>query len=633
MEWTYSKDEILAMYASYAPMGGNVVGIDAAAWRYFGRKAEDLSWAESAMLAVLPNAPSLLHLGKNRTLLFEKRNRLLDRLHDIGEIDDFEWELAKSEELPNEPPHLPNLAPHVIDKAIGKGEKGKWVSSNLDLFLQEEVGKIVKYHSDKLADNEIHNAAAVVLDIETGKVVAYIGNTYDPKNENGNHVDVIKAPRSTGSILKPFLYAAMIEEGEITPNQLIEDVPMILSGYAPKNYNLKYDGVVPAHKALSRSLNVPIVKMLKDYGVQRFHQKLNNIGMTTINRPSSEYGLSLILGGAEASLWDLCTIYGNMGKTLNDYKAGKKNQFMNFSLYKDDIPTVYGEPFQPAAVWSTLEAMVLVTRPEEDGQWQQFNASQKIAWKTGTSYGFRDAWAIGLTSKYVVGVWVGNADGEGRPGLVGIKAAAPILFDIFSRLPNSEWFDQPFDEMTESAICKHSGFKASSICPDVDTLLIPTSCIKAKICPYHQVIHLDKNGLRVNSSCSTPVEMVATPWFVLPPMVEKFYKYKNPTYKSTPHFRPDCDFDESDRPLAIVYPKSQSNIYLPTLLDETEGKTIFEASHNDAQAVVYWHLDDVYMGETTGIHEMEFIPKEGSHILKIVDANGFETAVEFNVVK
>ena len=235
-------------------MGGNVVGIDAAAWRYFGRTAEELSWAESALLAVLPNAPSLLHLAKNRELLVEKRNRLLDRLHDIDLIDDIEWELAKSETLPGPPPDLPNFAPHVIDKAIGRGEKGKWVHSNLDFFLQEEVGKIIKYHSDLLAENQIHNAAAVVMDIETGKVVAYIGNTYDPKNENGNQVDVIKAPRSTGSILKPFLYAAMIEEGEITPNQLIEDVPMILSGYAPKNYNQKYDGVVPAHKALSRSL-------------------------------------------------------------------------------------------------------------------------------------------------------------------------------------------------------------------------------------------------------------------------------------------------------------------------------------------------------------------------------------------
>jgi len=609
------------------------VGIEAAAWRYFGRKAEELSWAESALLAVLPNAPSLLHLDKNRELLLEKRNRLLNRLHEIGLLDDIEWELAKSESLPGAPPHVPNFAPHVIDKAISRGQKGKWVKSNLDFFLQEEVGKVVKYHSDLLSENQIHNAAVLVLDIETGKVVSYIGNTFDPKNENGNQVDVIKAPRSTGSILKPFLYASMIEEGEITPNQLIEDVPMILSGYAPKNYNQKYDGVVPAHKALSRSLNVPIVKMLKDYGVQRFHQKLNNIGMTTVNRPSSDYGLSLILGGAEASLWDLCTIYGNMGKTLNDYKAGRKNEFLNFQLYENDKPTVQGEPFEPAAVWSTFEAMLLVARPEEDGQWQQFNASQKIAWKTGTSYGFRDAWAIGVTSRYVVGVWVGNADGEGRPGLVGIKAAAPILFDVFARLPNSEWFQKPYDEMQLTAICQHSGFKASSICPEVDSVLIPISCDKAKICPYHKVIHIDNNGLRVNSSCEVPGNMISTPWFVLPPMAEKFYKYKNPTYQSTPKYRSECSFDESSKPLAIMYPKSQSNIYLPTLLDETEGNTIFEASHNDAQATLYWHLDNQYIGETMGIHEMEYKPVEGDHVLKILDENGFETSVNFSVVK
>ncbi len=633
MEWTYSKDEILAMYASNAPMGGNVVGIDAAAWRYFGRKAEDLSWAEASLLAVLPNAPGLLHLSKNRPKLLNKRNRLLERLYEVGIIDKTELKLAKSEPLPIAPPNLPNLAPHVIEQAIRKGMKGKWVKTNLDMFLQEELIKLVAFHHQNLKENQIHNAAVLVMDIETGKVVAYVGNTTDDKNEHGNQVDIIQAPRSTGSILKPFLYASMIEDGIITPNQLIPDVPMILSGYAPKNYDYKYDGVVPAHKALSRSLNVPIVKMLKDYGVQRFHQKLNDIGMSTINRPSNDYGLSLILGGAETTLWDLCTIYGNMAVTLNDFEKGKKNKFVDFQLYQKTNSFSNHKTFSPAAVWSTFEAMLQVARPEEDSQWQQFNTSKKIAWKTGTSYGFRDAWAVGVTPKYVVGVWVGNAEGEGRPGLVGVKVAAPILFDVFSKLSNSSWFSPPYDNMESVAICKHSGFKASTICPDVDTVHVPSSCKNASACPYHKIIHLDANGQRVNSTCELPMNMISKPWFVLPPIAEKYYRYKNPTYMSLPPYRTGCSFDETQKPLVIVYPKPQSNIYLPKLLDETEGKAVFEASHNDSEAVIYWHLDEKYIGETIGIHEMEFQPTIGEHVLKIVDADGFETSVSFAVVK
>lgn len=632
MEWTYSKDEILAMYASYAPMGGNVVGIDAAAWRYFGRKAEELSWAESCLLAVLPNAPSLLHLDKNRTQLLDKRNRLIDRLYEVGIISETEWKLALMETLPVAPPDLPNLAPHVIDKAIANGLKGQWVSSFLDSYLQNEVTNIIAYHHEMLAQNEIHNAAAVVLDLETNQVVAYVGNTYDPLNEHGNQVDVIKAPRSTGSILKPFLYAAMIEDGEITPNQLVEDVPMIVSGYAPKNYNQKYDGVVPAHKALARSLNVPIVKLLKTYGVQKFHQKLNDIGLTTVNRPASDYGLSLVLGGAEASLWDLTTVYGNMAITLNNYKQGKANTFESFKLYQNS-KGITGKPLGPAAVWSTFEALLQVARPEEDGNWQQFNTAQKIAWKTGTSYGFRDAWAIGVTPKYAVGVWVGNADGEGRPGLVGIKAAAPILFDIFSRLEGVDWFNQPHDEMVKVAVCKETGFKASHICPHIDSIMIPASCQSAGVCPYHQIIHTTLDGqYRVNSSCESPHQMKSVPWMILPPLAEKFYRQKNPTFLPVPPYRSDCQNDDQIKPLAITYPKKESHIYVPTNLDETKSKVVFEATHTNAQSRIYWHLDDQFIGETIGIHQLEFIPAVGEHELKIVDEEGVEASLSFEVI-
>jgi penicillin-binding protein 1C len=633
LEWRCNKEEILRFYSSNAPMGGNVVGVEAAAWRYFGRSAHDLSWAESCLLAVLPNAPSLMHPGRNRDKLKAKRNRLLKRLYDKGELDEVDYELALGEPLPVKPPHLPQLAPHFMNRMIREGWKGRSITSTIEKNIQKHVINTVNIHHRRLAENGIHNAAVLILDIENGSVVSYVGNVKNDNPEHGSDVDIIRAPRSTGSILKPYLYAGMLNEGAITPNMLIEDVPMVLSGYAPKNYNEKFDGAVPAQKALSRSLNVPIVKMLQDYGVPKFHNQLKKMGLTTINRPSSEYGLSLILGGAEAKLWDLCVAYGNMGAILNDYAIGAKHQPIGFSCIRDQRP---GSPFEyhlePGSVWETLKAMLAVARPDDDANWQSFETSQRIAWKTGTSFGFRDAWAIGLTNKYVVGVWVGNADGEGRPGLVGVKAAAPILFDVFDRLPKTDWFSQPFDNMESVEICRESGHRASSICDNIDTVLIPTTCLKTTVCPYHQEIHLDKTRkFRVHSDCEMVHEMTTETRFVLQPIIESYYKTKHPKFRSLPPFRNDCD-SEQDNPIAVIYPKVQSTIYVPITFEETKGNTIFEATHRESQATLHWHLDEQYLGETKGIHQQVCQPMPGEHTLMVIDHTGRSITRQFLVI-
>ena len=228
-EWRYSKDEILALYASNAPMGGNVVGLDAASWRYFGRPANELTWAESATLAVLPNAPSLMHPGKNRDELLAKRNRLLDRLYEIEEIDSASWKLSKLEPLPDEPHPMPTVAPHLMSRIINDGKKGQVIHTTIDISIQERVNNIVQFHHEKLRTNEIFNAAVLVMDVSSGDVLAYTGNVPKVEAEHGKDVDIITAPRSTGSIFKPFLYAGMLASGEITPDMLIQDIPTIMA--------------------------------------------------------------------------------------------------------------------------------------------------------------------------------------------------------------------------------------------------------------------------------------------------------------------------------------------------------------------------------------------------------------------
>lgn len=300
LELGYSKEEILALYAANAPFGGNVVGLDAAAWRYYGKTPALLSWAEAATLAVLPNSPALIHPGRNRTALLAKRNRLLDQLFKNGNLDDLTLDLAKAESIPNKPLPLPRLAPHLLDRAyqnhFAKNKESiSRLTTTIDPHIQKQTNRILAKHQDQLSGNGIYNAAAIIQEVESGNIIAYVGNVVGAGAEHGEQVDVIKAPRSTGSILKPFLYAASLQDGLVFPNSLLSDVPTQMQGYKPENYHLSYDGAVTVKRALIRSLNVPFVHLLKDFGLEHFHFLLKKLQLTTISQPANYYGLPLIL--------------------------------------------------------------------------------------------------------------------------------------------------------------------------------------------------------------------------------------------------------------------------------------------------------------------------------------------------
>jgi len=641
LELTHSKKEILALYASHAPFGGNVMGLDAASWRYFGIFPENLSWAEASTLAVLPNSPSLIYPGRNPSKLLSKRNHLLNQLHRSGVIDFSTCELAKAEPLPQKPYPLPQLAPHLVERAVKDGQKGTRVRSTLSIQFQQKVNDILSLHYPQLKANEIGNAAAIVLEVSTGNVIAYAGNIpFSGTNENGQDVDIIMSPRSTGSILKPFLYAAMLNDGLLLPGSLVPDIPMQIGGFIPENYSLTYDGAVPARRALARSLNIPAVKMLQSYGYDQFCTLLRRIGMTTLSKPADHYGLSLILGGAEADLWDLAGIYASLARTLNHFnETGKydKNDFhpANY-LFREETsraaPGSRSSVFDAASIYLTFEAMVEVARPDEELQWRQFSSSSRIAWKTGTSFGNRDAWSVGVTPGYVVAVWVGNAAGEGRPGLTGIGTAAPILFDIFRMLPPSGWFRTPVGEMAPVAVCRYSGFRASPVCEFIDTVWVQKKGLRTPACPFHQIIHLDKTETwQVTSNCVSPSEMVHRSWFVLPPVQEWYFRSKNPFYKVLPPFKPGCAPPESHN-MDMIYPHNNSRLYVPVDIDGKPGSTVFRIAHHNPKHMVYWHLDDHFIGTTTLSHQMALSPGQGFHRLTLIDENGETLMIRFEIM-
>ncbi|MDR1814661.1 MAG: penicillin-binding protein 1C [Tannerella sp.] len=603
LECRYSKREILALYASYAPFGGNVVGIDAAAWRYFGHPSDQLSWAEAAVLAVLPNAPSMINPSKNRSALLEKRNKLLQSLYNEHVIDNIDFELALSEELPSEPLPLPQTAPHLVTY-YAKNEAGKTVKTSIDRNLQIQSEEILERWHNELIRSDIRNLAALVIDVRTGEAVAYCGNVCFDSGNSANQVDIIRSPRSTGSILKPLLYCAALEEGAILPHTLLPDIPLNINGFTPQNFNMQYDGAVPASKVISRSLNVPSVFLLREYGVPKFYDYLKTAGITTLDKPSSHYGLSLILGGAEATLWDVAFAYCSMARALNE------------------IQNHVGAGYK-GAVWQVFDAIKEVNRPEEI-DWRYIPSMQTIAWKTGTSYGFRDAWAVGVTSRYVVGVWVGNANGEGKPELVGARTAGPVMFDIFNMLPSSPWFDCPEDEFTEAVVCRRSGHLANRYCDETDTMLILPAGLNTEPCPYHTFINTTADGrFRVFENCMAENgQAVRRSWFVLPPVWEWYYKQHHPEYLPLPPFLQGCG-GESQSPMAFIYPQNgNARVYLPRQLDGSEGGVTFELAHSNAKATVFWHLDENYLGSTLDFHKLTVSPPKGKHTITVIDNDG-----------
>jgi len=626
LETARSKDEILAMYAAHAPMGGNVVGLHAAAWRYYGRPAETLTWGEAATLAVLPNRPGLIHPGRNRAALRERTDRLLDAMVARGLLTASDAALAQAEALPQAPLPIPQDAPHLLMKS-----PGQHTTTTLDRATQLYATEIVERHAARLAGNGIHNAAALVVDVESGQVRAWVGNTGGlAAGRRDNHVDVVTASRSTGSTLKPFLYGAMVQRGELAPTQLVPDTPTHIAGFSPENFDRKYDGAIRADAALARSRNVPAVWMLRRFGVDRFHGLLTRMGMTTLHRPPSDYGLSLILGGSEGSLWELTGLYRKLAWSVQHPEGGPRP---GIRWRADSEPVDDSQLLDPAAAWLTLEALLEVNRPGVQSAWRSFDSSRRIAWKTGTSFGFRDGWAIGVTPELVIGVWVGNADGEGRPGLTGYASAAPILFDLFDAIAHGNaWFEAPTAQLDTVAVCAHSGLPAGPHCGTTQTQAVPRSAAPTEPCGYCQTVHLSADGQhQVDADCESPASMRHESWFVLPPAMAWFRARRDPSYRNPPPVRRDCQ-REATRSFSVLYPGQGAEVYVPIEGSGERGRVVFEAAHPHRDARLYWHIDGDYIGSTEVVHELPVAPSAGKHVLTVVDEQGGRLSRSFTVL-
>jgi penicillin-binding protein 1C len=655
LELGYSKDEILSVYAANAPFGANVVGLEAASWRWFGRPPDELSWAEAALLAVLPNSPGLIHPGRNRDQLKVKRDSLLEKLCAKGFFDREALALAQAESLPGSPLPLPQEAPHLLARLVkeqgglaafraGPSRPGRF-QTTLDLGKQERARLIMERAADKFAGNGILNGACFIISTKTGEAAVYVGNVDSPVARD---VDLVTARRSSGSLLKPFLYAAMLDSGDLLPASLVSDIPTRVGSYSPENITRNYLGAVPADEALARSLNVPAARSLRVYGVDRFARLLRGLGLSTLFRPGDEYGLPLILGGAEVTLWEMTGLYAGLGRTalLAEQQNGTFFPPALFSGNEKNAPAAskkvaHNDSYlvSQGAAWLTLEALAFAVRPGEEAQWQEYAGERRIAWKTGTSFGFRDAWAIGVTPEWTVGVWIGNASGEGRAELRSALTSAPVLFELFSLLNANNtagtWFPQPAANLKSQEVCAWSGFPPGPDCFSFKSILIPRDAPPCKPCPYCKTVTLNTAGnRRVLMDGGSGLPAVTAKWFVLSPAEEWYYRRWNLDYKPLPPFEESLAQVSAANisPLALFNPNEGAQILVPRQLDGSEGRIVFTAAHRDAPARIYWHLDDEYLGVTTFFHELEARPAPGNRTLTLIDETGNTLIRRFTVL-
>lgn len=630
-EFKYSKKEILNAYATHAPYGSNVIGLTGASWRFYNRSPQQLSWAESATLAVLPNAPGLIYPGRGNDQLKKKRDFVLRKLLNNGVIDSTTYTLSKLEPVPQGPNKTKQQAYHYMRWLSHTHPQYSTHTSTLKQQLQQQLNQLVNGYHAQYVNNGVNNIAVVILNTETNSFEGYVGNSGWGKSA-ASFVDVARANRSSGSVLKPLLYAKCIEEGALSPFSLVNDLPINYDGFSPKNFAKTYSGLASLNQALIQSLNAPAVAVLKTYGLNKFYQNLKDLGFSTLNQQPSHYGLSLILGGAEIKLVDLVGAYGYLLKmSKNPSLHSVKWRQSKRGYWQHQFAT---KKYTDPQSWKKIsEILTNLKRPHQEWGWEWMEQKEAISWKTGTSFGHRDAWAIGYNGKHVVGVWVGNQAGNGRPGLTGVNYAAPILFKAFKLLPqkSSSTYETQIINQPQITLCAESGYRATMNCLNTIPYYNNENTSLLKKCNFHKRLLVDETGqYQVGRNCYYKAIRKSKPYFIPTPFQSYYFKKVATFYETPPPFHPQCA--QNNAQFKLTYPSPNSSIFLPVDIEEKQQPIILEAvsAINDT---LYWHLNKKFIGTTIGKHSFTIHPKTGKQQLTLVNSNGASEAYSFTIIK
>lgn len=617
IETKLDKDTILKLYLNNAPYGGNIVGYGTAARMYFRKEPQNLSWSECALLAVLPNSPGAMNVEKNHERLISKRNYLLDKLYAKGKLTEQQLSLAKAEPIPDERYPFERVAPHLA-RRLYNTENDKVIKTTIDYDLQKRMQEIVKSYVGYTHSEGITNAAMLIVENKTRNVKAYIGSQEFMDMENEGQVDGVIAKRSPGSILKPFLYALSIDEGMIAPESIVQDVPMFFANFSPQNANKKYTGMIEARQALISSLNIPFVHLLDQYGEYRFYYFLKDMLGFEENTPE-KYGLSLILGTKEFSVEEIAMLYSGLANygsltSLNYLVNEDSSDRVNVNRSKT--------MFSKGASYLTLDTLKELVRP---GLNNLYRWKDPISWKTGTSYGKRDAWACGMTPDYTVIVWVGNFSGKSNENLSGVISGGRLLFNVFQELDNSnKRFEEPFYELENITVDKITGYRINMDGIETKTIKFPRKAKPLKLSPFYKKIFVDENDVEIDSRSPDFANSREKVIMNYPLEVVNYFIRENRDVSEIYHT------NSKEKSLKILYPTPNLKILLPKDLDK-EQKLVVKIANLKNQDI-YWYLDKEFIGIDKSF-EKEIELGIGEHTLTIMAEDGEVMTTKFSIDK
>ena len=611
LECKYTKDEILQLYLNLIPYGGNIEGVKSAAVIYFSKSPDHLSLAEITALSIIPNRPSSLVIGKNNDHIIEARNAWLhkfagDKIFTRKEIED-----ALHEPLTAKRGSVPQLLPQLSYKLKKQG--GDIIETNIALNTQLKIEKLVQDYVRTLYYKNIRNASAIVIDNATHNIITYVGSANFSDTLDGGQVNGAAAIRQPGSTLKPLLYGLCIDEGLLTPKMVITDVAINYNGYAPENYDKTFNGYVTMEYALEHSLNIPAVKSLRQLGKEKLIKYLALCDFEQVKKDQRKLGLSMILGGCGASLEELTGLYSSFAN---------EGLYIKPSLLQNTGRKSGKRILSPASTYMINEILSKVNRPDFPLNWQSTERMPKIAWKTGTSYGRRDAWSIGYNKNYTVGIWVGNFSGIGNASLSGANIATPLLFKIFNTIDydsDEEWFPQPKDCDTRM-VCSETGLIPADHCSNIYMdnfipLISPTRKCDNKA---EMIISADEK-ISYCKNCMPENGYKKKFFTIVSPDMQSYFEANNIVYNKIPPHNPYCETILKEGAPVITFPAENAEYLISK--KEREPLQLTCNVSNDVNRV-YWYINNRFYKASPARTKQFFIPEEGPVKISCTDDKG-----------
>jgi penicillin-binding protein 1C len=623
LERHYTKDEILEAYLNTVPYGGNVEGVGAASLVYFGKEPRHLSVPEAITLAVIPQSPRLRSPSSNagRAALTQARSGLLqkwERTH----ADSLDADFNHSAQIVSRTPHqLPFQAPHLVNEMLARDDRSARITLTLDLDLQKLVEREFRANVERSSGLGIRNGAAILVDYRTMEVRAYVGSADYFNDAIEGQVNGLGGRRSPGSALKPFIYALAIDEGLIHPASMLKDTELRIAAYNPENFDREFLGPIDATSALVRSRNVPAIELEQMLRPPGFYGFLKSAGVRDL-RDENFYGLALALGGVELSMEEMAQLYAMIAN------GGELRTLINTT---GSHPQSGVRLLSPEASYAVIGMLRQNPRPTNDFTLSQVPSHDPIPWKTGTSYGFRDAWAMGIVGPYVLGVWIGNADGEPNPNFIGRDAAGPLFFNIADALRARE----PLIEQISSAglnlkrvkVCAISGQLPGPYCDHFkETWFIPGKSPIAT-CTIHRGVPIDlRTGLR---ACPGQTTSVAVKRFEFwPSDLTKLFRSAGLERRQPPPLDPDCNSGGSQGLAPTISSPTGGVVYSA---DATTEIPFIAVSDADSR-IVFWFVDSDLIGSSRPGEPLFWHAKPGNFVVRVVDEQGRAAAEEIRVV-